>query len=287
MKRLLLAAALFAVSVSQAGAVWWLENDYAFGSNGLKKNSLTVFRKTSRAFTSGLNISFYKDNDAYDERVYSARLPVMYSGPTYFVSLKPFLYPVAASTRSGAYGGKLYALVSVDEGQEESFTHLVFSGAWARQKAFFADTAGPERKEFSQYAFELQAEKSFYGQFFFLASAAGFTAPGNGASNANLVTPVLDQAELAYLGTFRHTTAIPEWVLAAQIARNMRPEYDSHLYAGYSKISFRDAGHANSLVGGLKLNLNEKSTLDLAYNAYKAQGTAWKSYYKLLLQLFF
>ena len=91
-----------------------------------------------------------------------------------------------------------------------------------------------------------------------------------------MVTPVLDQAELAHLGTFRHITAIPEWVLAAQIARNMRPEYDSHLYAGYSKISFRDAGHANSLVGGLKLNLNEKSTLDLAYNAYKAQGTDWK-----------
>ena len=287
MKRLLLAAALFAVSISQAGAVWWMENDYAFGSNGLKKNSLTVFRKTSRAFTSGLNVSFYKDNGVYDERIYSARLPLMYSGPTYFVSFKPFLYPVAPSTRSGAHGGKLYALFSMDEGNDESFTHLVLSGAWARQKAFFGDTAAPERKEFSQYAFELQAEKSFYGQFFFLASAAGFTAPGNGATNANLVTPVLDQAELAHLGTFRHTTAIPEWVLAAQIARNMRPEYDSHLYAGYSKISFRDAGHANSLVGGLKLNLNEKSTLDLAYNAYKAQGMAWKSYYKLLLQLFF
>lgn len=287
MKRLLLAAALLAVPVSRAGAVWWLENDYAFGANGLKKNSLTVFRKTSRAFTSGLNVSFYKDDGAYRDRVYSTRLPLMYSGPTYFVSLKPFLYPVAPGTRSGAYGGKLYALVSLDEGGDESFTHLVFSGAWARQKAFFGDTAAPVRREFSQSAFELQAEKSFYGQFFFLASAAGFTTPGNGASNANLVTPVLDQAELAYLGTFRHITAIPEWVLAAQIARNMRPEYDSHLYAGYSKISFRDADRANSLVGGLKLNLNEKSTLDLAYNAYKAEGAAWKSYYKLLLQLFF
>lgn len=287
MKRLLLAAALLAASISQAGAVWWLENDYSFGSNGLKKNSLTVFRKTSRAFTSGLNVSFYRDSASYRERVYSARLPLMYSGPAYFISLKPFLYPVAPSTRSGAYGGKLYGLVSIDEGRDESFTHLVFSGAWARQKAYFGDAAAPERKEFSQYAFELQAEKSFYGQFFFLASAAGFSTPGNGASNANLVTPALDQAELAYLGTFRHTTAIPEWVLAAQIARNMRPEYDSHLYAGYSKISFRDADRANSLVGGLKLNLNEKSTLDMAYNAYKAEGTAWKSYYKLLLQLFF
>jgi len=287
MKRLLLAAVLAACAAAPAGAAWWMENDYSFGSNGLKKNSLTVFRKTSRAFTSGLNLSFYKDSANYVESVYSVRTPLMYSGPKYFVSFKPFLYPVSGYTRSGAYGGKLYLLTSVDEGNDESFTHLVFSGAWAQQKAYFDDGVTRERKNFSQAAFEMQAEKSFYGQFFFQASAAGFLKPGNGATNANLVKPALDQAELAYIGAFRQITALPEWAITAQVARNMRPDYDSHLYAGYSKISFRDADRANSFIGGLKLNLNEKSTLDLAYNAYKQESVAWKSYYKLLLQLFF
>jgi hypothetical protein len=287
MKRLLLAAALIAATSLQASAAWWLDNDYSFGSNGLKKNSLTVFRKNSREVTAGLNISFYKDSGAYGERIYSLRLPLLYSGARYFISLKPFLYPVSAHTRSGAYGGKLYALASVSETPDQSYTHLALSGAWASQKAFMDRAGALERREFTQTAFEVQAERSFYGQFFFLASAAGFPEAGGGASNSNLVTPVLDQADMAYLGTFNHLTALPEWALTAQVARNMRPDYDSHIYAGYSKISFRRSEKANSLTGGMKLNLNEKSALDLGYNAFKRENSDWKSYYRLLLQLFF
>ncbi|MDA8244833.1 MAG: hypothetical protein M0025_12045 [Elusimicrobia bacterium] len=287
MKRLLLALLISAAAAAQASAAWWLENDYAFGSNGLKKNSLTAFVKGKSPFSSGLNLSFYKDTAAYRERVYSFRVPLMYSGRNYFVSLKPFLYPVSSYTRSGAYGGKLYLLTSLQEADDESYAHLILSGAWARQKAFLAGTGAPDRKEFSQAAGELQVEKSFYGQFYFLASAAGFRKPGGGASNANLVKPALDQAELAYLGVFRQVTAIPEWALSAQIARNMRPDFDSHIYAGYSKISFRSEGKAGSLIGGIKMNLNERSTLDLAYDAYKEENAPAKSYYKVLVQLFF
>lgn len=287
MKRLLAALLLAAAAASPVSAAWWLENDYAFGANGVKKNSLTVFHKRSRAFTTGLNLSFYKDSAAYQERVYSLRAPLLYSAPKYFVSFKPFLYPVSPDTRSGAYGGKLYVLTAISEGADESYTNLIVSGAWARQKAFLNLDGGRERREFSQSAFEVQAEKSFYGQFFFLASAAGFPATGGRVKNSNLMTPALDQSDLAYLGVFRHVTALPEWALTAQVARNMKPEYDSHIYAGYSKISFRRAEKANSLVTGMKLVLNEKSMLDLAYNAYKQEDSDWKSYYKLLLQLFF
>lgn len=286
MKRLLLAAALAALTVPQAPAAWWAENDYISGSNGLKKDSLSVFRKHSPAFTSGLNVSFYKDGAGYGDRVYSFRLPLMYSGPSYYVSLKPFLYPVSPNTRSGASGGKLYLLTSLGETRDESYTHLAVSGAWARQKALTNKAGVLERKTFSQSAFEVQAEKSFFGQFFFQASAAGFTKP-SGASNSTVRRPVLDQAELAYLGTLRPLTAIPDWALTGQLARSMKPEYDSHLYAGYSKISFRQADRANSVTAGMKLGLNEKSSLDMAYNAYKQERSAWKSYYKLLLQIFF
>lgn len=286
MKRLLLAAAIAALTVPHAPAAWWAENDYTTGSNGLKKESLSVFRKTASPLTSGLNISFYKDRTGYGERIYSFRLPLMYSGPTYFISLKPFLYPVSPLTRSGASGGKLYLLASLSDSPDESYTHLAVSGAWARQKAFISEAGTLERRSFSQSAFEVQAEKSFYGQFFFQATAAGFPKPA-GASNSTLVRPVLDQSDLAYLGTFRQLTALPEWALTAQLARSMKPEYDSHLYVGYSKISFRQADRANSVTAGMKLGLNEKSSLDMAYNAYKQERSAWKSYYKLLLQIFF
>jgi opacity protein-like surface antigen len=293
MKRLLLAAALTALTAASAfaaeqpRAAWWLENDYSFGSNGLRKDSLTVYRKTSAALTTGLNLSFYKDTGAYGESVYSLRLPLMYSRAGYFVSFKPFLYPVSPDTRSGAYGGKLYFLTALGEEQNDSYTHLILSGAWAQQKAFLSEGGVLERKTFSQAAAEVQVEKSFFNQFFFLASAAGFGEPGRGARNSTLVKPVMDQADLAYLGVFRPLTALPEWALSAQVARNMQPDYDSHIYAGYSKISFRQAEKAGSFIAGLKLNLNEKSTLDLAYNAFKAENSAPKSYYRLLLQLFF
>lgn len=287
-KRLLLAAALAVAAAGPAGAAWWMENDYSFGSNGLKKNSLTVYRKTSSAFTSGLNFSLYKDGAAYKDSVYSLRAPLMYSGAGYFASFKPFYYPLNSYTHSGAWGGKLYALTSLgEEPADESYTHLILSGAWARQKSRRLESGAVENKSFTQTVFEAQAEKAFYGQFYFQASAAGFLKPGGGAANANLVKPALDQADLAYLGTFRQITALPEWAATAQVARNMRPDYDSHIYAGYSRISLRQAGKADSFVTGLKLGLNEKSTLDLAYNAFRAESSAWKSYYKLLLQLFF
>jgi len=286
MKRLLLAAALTALTVTQAPAAWWAENDYISGSNGLKKDSLSVFRKHSPAFTSGLNVSFYKDSAGYGDRVYSFRLPLMYSGPSYYVSLKTFLYPVSPNTRSGASGAKLYLLTSLGETRDEGYTHLAVSGAWASQKAFTNKAGLLERKTFSQSAFEVQAEKSFFGQFFFQASAAGFTKPA-GASNATVQRPVLDQSELAYLGALRPLTAIPDWALTAQLARSMKPEYDSHLYAGYSKISFRQADRANSVIAGIKLGLNEKSSLDFAYNAYKQEHSTWKDYYRILLQIFF
>jgi len=286
MKRLLLAAAIAALTFTHASAAWWVENDYSFGSNGLSKNSLTLFRKHSRVLTSGLNVSFYKDKTGYADRIYSFRVPVMYSGSKYFVSLKPFLYPVSPLTRSGASGGKLYLLTSLMDETDESYLHLAVSGAWASQKAFMTEAGTPVRKTFSQSAFEVQAEKSFYGQFFFQLTGAGFPK-SPGISNSRLLRPVLDQSDMAYLGTFRQLTALPEWALTAQVARNMKPEYDSHLYAGYSKISIRQAGIANSAIFGLKLGLNEKSNLDMAYNAYKQENSGWKSYYKLFLQIFF
>jgi len=282
----LLLLALLLLSSPGLNAAWWAENDYATGSNGLKKESFTLYSNVSGRLAAGLNAGFYRDRAVYRDRVYFFRAPLMFSAKKYFVSLKPFVYPVSNGTRSGASGGKLYFLYSLNEEADESYLHLSLSGAWARQRAR-QNYAGVLREtRFSGSAFEVQVEKAYYGQFFLQATAAGFTKPA-GASNARLVTPALDQAELAYMGTFRQVTALPEWVMGVQIARSMKPEFDSHLYAGYSKISYRSAGAANTGIAGMKLYLNGKSSLDLAYNMYKDEGAAWKNYYKLLLQVFF
>ena len=284
MKRLFLAVLFSACLIPGARAAWWAENDYATGSNGLKKDSLTLFTNAAPRVTAGLNAAFYRDTANHPDRVYSFRLPVTYAGDKFSLSAKPFVYPVSATTRAGASGSKVYALLSLDEDPEAGYLRLAFSGAWASQKARVNNAANI--KTFSQSAYEVQVEKSFFEQFFFLASASGFTRPA-GVSNSTLVDPAMDQAEMAYLGTFRQVTAIPEWAMAVQVARSMKPDFDSHLYAGYSKISYRGMTAANSAIVGMKIGLTEKSTLDLAYNMYKDESANWKNYYKILLQVFF
>jgi len=281
--RLLLATFFMLALAADSGAAWWAENDYTTGSNGLEKESLTLFDNPAPRFSAGLNTSFYSDSAAYKDKVWSFRTPLMYTGEKFFFSLKPFLYPVSPGTRSGAGGGVLSAMTALTD-DEQSYLHLTLSGAWAQQCV--PTTASADRKTFSEEAGEAQLEKSFFGQFFFLASAAGFSDPA-GVSNRTLVRSALDQSDLAYLGTFRQVTALPEWTLSVQAARDMRPDYDSHLYAGYSKISYRGGTLASSGIAGIKINLTERSTLDLAYNFYKEDPSAWKSYYKVFLQVFF
>ena len=97
----------------------------------------------------------------------------------------------------------------------------------------------------------------------------------------------MDHGELAHTGTFRQVTSIPKWAAAAQFARNMAPDYDSYLYAGFSRISFRSTRDANSVLGGIKLKLTLRSTFDMAYNYYRIDGESGESYYRLVIQMFF
>ena len=284
MTKVLCALAAFFWLSATTHASWWVENDYAFGSNKFKKESLTLFSKITPRVMSGINASFYKDGGIYGDKAYALRLPMMYSPDKFVLSVTPFLYPYSSQLRSSARGVKTYALIPVSEDDDESYVHLTLSGATAQQRT--ALKTYPARETFSETAFEAQVEKSFYNQFFFLASAAGFVKPEK-ARNGNLINPVLDHGDLACMGTFRQITALPEWVATTQFARNMAPDFDSYIYAGFSRMSFRGANDANSLLGGLKMKLNNKSTLDFAYNFYKINGEAGKNYYKLLIQLFF
>ena len=283
MKKVLCALAVFIGLSAVSHAAWWMENDYAFGSNNLKKESLTLFTRITPRLMSGANASFYKDGGLYRDKAYSFRLPIMYSPRMMTLSVTPFIYPSSPEIRSDARGVKAYALIPVSEDADESYIHLTLSAAAARQRTRLNNL---KAETFSETAYEARVEKSFFNQFFFLVSAAGFTKPAK-ASRDNLFNPVLDHGDLADMGTLRPVTRLPGSVITAQFARNMAPDFDSYLYAGFSRISFRGANDANSLLGGLKMKLNDKTTMDFAYNYYKMAGEAGKNYYKLFFQIFF
>jgi len=294
-KGLLLFFAVLLITPAASKAVWWVENDYALGSKSFQYESLSAFARLSPALMSGANASFYKDHDHDLKKAYVFRAPLMYSASRLALSLQPFVYPASSGTGSSARGAKFLFMFPLSEAQDENYLHVTLSGAAARQKTpLLAPSGAPGSETFSETAFEAQVEKSFYNQFFFQASAAGFAKTGTSRnSNPTLkpgpdgINPVMDHGELAHTGTFRKVTALPKWAAAVQFARNMAPDYDSYIYAGFSRIAFRNTSDANSILGGLKLKLTDRSTLDLAYNFYKINGRTGENYYKLLIQVFF
>jgi len=283
MKKLILALLLAAALPGLAAAGWWVENDYITGSNGLNKDSLSTFTMLKHGIMLGAGAAYYKDKAANKDEMYSFRLPIMHTGRSNILSFSPFIYPVSAETGSGAYGAKAYVQTTLTEPDDENYLRLLFSAAAASQKARIT---GGDRKDFSESALEMQVEKSYYSQFFLLASAAAFTKP-SGVSNTTLVQPALDHSDMAYFGALLPVTALPEWVITAQASRSMKPDFDSYVYLGYSKISFRQTGDAGSLIAGLKFELSTDTTLDLAYNAFKLQNTASKNYGRVLLRTVF
>lgn len=277
----LLTLSLLLAAAGPASA-WWVDADHTFGDGGLNKTSASFFFKPAARWVTGLNAGYYNDDGAYTERIWTVRLPVMLNLKAGLLTLKPFFYPEKGTRDSSAWGGKAGFMLPVTDEGPDGYTHLTFSAAAARQKTLSAAGA---REELSAYAVEAQIEKNYFDQFFFLAHASGFLADGPSATG--LPAPSLDHSDLAFLGDFAPVTAEPQWSAGMQFARNMAPDYDSHVYAGFSRISLKSAAQASSAIFGMRLKLWETSSIDLGYNLYKQDGAGSHNRYKILYQVFF
>ncbi len=263
-------------------SAWWADADHAFGDGGLRRASASFFFKPGGRWVTGLNAGYHKDDGVYTENIWAFRLPVMLNMNSGLLTLKPFFYPESGGADSSAWGGKAGFMLPVTDEGPDGYTHLTLSAAAARQKT---RSAAGARTEPAAYALEAQLEKNYFDQFFFLAHASGFLADGPSATG--LPAPSLDHSDLAYLGTFAHVTAEPRWSAGMQFARNMAPDYDSHVYAGFSRISFKSAAQASSALFGMRLKLRESSSIDLGYNLHKPDGSGSRNRYKILYQVFF
>ncbi|MDT8285947.1 MAG: hypothetical protein RQ748_02460 [Elusimicrobiales bacterium] len=273
---------LLLLPAAGTASAWWVDADHTFGDGGLQKTSGTLFFKPGSRWVTGLNAGFYNDDDVYTEKIWTLRLPVMLNLSKGLITLKPFFYPERGPLDSSAWGAKAGLMLPVTDEGPDGYTHLSVSAAAARQKTL---TAAGARAEPSSYALEVQIEKNYFDQFFFLAHAAGFLADGPSATG--LPAPSLDHSDLSFFGAFAPVTAEPQWAAGMQFARNMAPDYDSHVYAGFSRISFKSAAQASSAVFGMRLKLWETSSVDLGYNLYKPDGAGSRNRYKILYQVFF
>ena len=271
-------------------AAWWAENDYTWGAQGFKKESLTFFKTVSSSSVVGLNTGFFKNDGNYSDKTYILKIPILYSGLDYFLSFKPFYYLENTNIGSSAYGGKIYFMYHFGESSasqaEDEYTHLILSLAGAQQKTKVNRNSQLKKVNFREASFEAQVEKNFYNQFFLLASGSLFGS-FDSIKQAELINPVLDHCELSFLGTFASLTNLPNYALNLQFARNLAPQEHSHLYFGFSRINMDSSPNAYSAIVGIRTKTNPKTSFDLAYNWLKFDNISTRNYYKFLFQVFF
>ncbi len=270
-----------------ASRAWWLQNDYSFGDNTFRADSLSVFANISTRAVAGINTAAYKDG-GYQGSVYSLRLPLSFSWPGCLVSIKPFYYPRTSNAATTAKGLTLQTLFPIDRDNEGSYSNLMLSISAANQRLNTASAAGAvSRKSFSEGSIDTQFEKTFYNEFFFLASVSAFHHFRN-AGDERLLLPALDHSDMAFLSSVRPLTESPSWMAGFQFARNMEPDSDSHVYIGYQRVAMtRNIDNANSAMAGVKIKLLEAHLFDFTYNWWKPDNSKARNYYRLLLRLFF
>lgn len=281
---------LFFTCIAPLKAAWWAENDYTWGAQGFKKESLTLFKTISSNTVVGLNAGFFKNDGIYNEKTYVLKMPILYSGRTFFLSFKPFYYLENSEIESSAYGGKLYFMYhfggSLSPNSDDEYTHLILSLSGANQETIINRNSMLTKVNFKEAAFEAQVEKNFYNQFFLLTSVSLFHSFDN-IKQRELRNPVLDHSELSFMGTFAPITNLPNYVLNLQFARNLAPQEHSYLYFGFSKINMNSSPNAYSAIVGIRTKTNPKTSFDLAYNWLKFDNISTRNYYKFLFQIFF
>ncbi len=282
-----LVACLAVIFMASPAAGWWMENDYTFGAGRFHAGGVSAFANISTRAVLGLNASFY-EGKRYSETVFAARLPFSYAGNKYLLSFSPVIYPRTSRVDSSAAGGIIRVLFPLSQSKDKSFTHMIFSLSGADQRVRVSSgSASTGRRSLPQGAVGIQLERSYYNEFFFLVSVSGFKHFEN-LHGAILPQPVLDQSDMAFLGTDRVVTALPSWSAGLQLARNMEPESDSHVYVGYHRIGFEsDLPQAESATAGIRMKLMDKNIFDFTYNWWKFKGGHVNNYCKFLVRFLF
>lgn len=256
-------------------------NDFRYGSEGLKQDSLSFLFPVTRRLIAGAEGTIYKTN-AYN-KVHSAKLPLTYTGTENLATFTPFIY--SHHLGMTAFGG-FFSIETVFSFQNETKDTLSLSllGGYASIKG--ESTAG-EIEKFSQTSLGLKAEMNVQQNFKFIAGGTGFFNPSNNMEEKGLAKSVFDMKDILDVQAYQVIRDLPEWAASVKFVRTFQPDYDNAFYLGYSKISFRDIKGANSYLAGMEFFVSENTTWELAYNFFKYQDTSAKQYFRIFVSTVF
>ena len=253
------------------------QNDFRYGSKGLKQDTFTVYMPVVYKVLCGISGSVYKSNDF--DKIHAARMSFSYTGESNIAEITPFAY----SHKLGmtAYGGKLK--LSTAFGKKEDSLNISLTGGHAIIKG---ETSGGIQK-FQQTAIGIEAEQTVYKQFMFSLGFAGFLKPSEQMDNYTLSRSIFDMKDLIDFNGYEFLSVLPEWIASVKFTRNFQPEFDSAMYAGYSKVSLRNLKSANSYIAGVQFFINEDTTLDIGYNFFKYHEASVNQYFKIFVSTMF
>lgn len=287
MRFLLVTAVSIFLTGIQARA-WWSQTEYSFGGGGFKGGGVSAFANISTRVVAGIGGTFEKDG-RYPDAIYTFKAPLSYSGRTYILSLKPFIAPGTTKIDSSARGASFQALFSLSHDPSDgSYTNLTLSAAGAEQRTAMTSADGLTSKAYlPEASAEVQLEKSFFNEFFFLVSATGFRYL-KGLEGKSVPAPALDHSEMSFMGTVLPVYELPSWAAGFQFARNMAPDSDSTVYLGYHRINYElGVPGANSATAGIKIKILEHGLFDFAYNWVQAARAPIRNYYRFAFNFMF
>ena len=204
------------------------------------------------------------DHRDIEDNIYAFRIPFMLNFPTFDLTANPFWYP--QSNDASAYGGSV-KLQSILRSDEINMTYVkgYFKAAFANQNANIARGLTPQSKEnFKQLAFE-------GGLDFNLANLYNFSFNGNVFSYPDKVKDItsfggiMNQSELADLGTIDYILNLPEFSLGGTITW-ISNENNTRTTLSYKYINYEQGLINHSLMLQTLIPMSENLIATLIYN---------------------
>ncbi|MDR1684272.1 MAG: hypothetical protein LBR90_02265 [Elusimicrobiota bacterium] len=281
MRKFILCALL--LCASPAARALSVSDSFIYNSS-FWRNNVSVSVRPAYAFAAGAEFEL-TEHDNFANHVYAFRLPFMLRLRDMGFALKPFYYPGNGNGAS-ALGGKFIFSTDINRDDvNESFSSGYISVAYADNDAPVRRAGSEVKESFKQLAWEAGVNISFFERY-------AFEFGGNmyqylsGIGGVAAVDSVLNQQELADLGTLDYTLGLPKGSAGLKI-KWLSSLSRSDNFISYRYIEMYRQKNMHSLLLFSSVNFAPGWYFDLSYNHLFISGQTDRDFYGAAVSLRF
>lgn len=234
-------------------------------------NNVSVSARPAYYLSFGADFSI-TEHKHIDNHIYTFRLPIIFRTDSMGFTIIPFFNPDNANS-AYAYGGKITFNTSVsrDEIDETSSKAYLGIGFGAQKADVLKNDVLTKKDSFYQLAYEAGVSYNFFNQYGFDMTANVFQYL-SGIEGVKHVSGVMNQQDLADLGTLDYVLGLPKGSIGAKMSWKSAAS-NSDNYISYRYIDFNDESATHSLMLSSTLQIARSIFLNLAYNHLFVPGT--------------